>query len=690
MVQSQFHEVAAQLHKQLACLVLEHEREVSQLQNIILQLHESSDTQEFAEDSPLAALKKTLQLSPQLVSSVLDSSRRERERERGRESLGRESTSNSWETNFGGQSNTCRHPTEQYAEEVPDVAEEVPDVAVHKKFKIRELWTEPPSLDISISLEVQDKGEFNIGPGKTRHSVGFSFVRNPAHKLVNASLVTLRPGSTVRICWDLLSVMGLGFDIILVPLQMAALVSYGNISMGLDWFSRIFWSLDIFVSCVTGYYSKGNLIMDWSQIAKHYCRTWLLFDLLAVGTDWSLFFTTSDSRVSRLTRIGKYLRFVRTLANFRMQRSAIRHSAELLDQMFSDAARARFAIFKWLLFVLLVYHFIACWWYTLGMRCQAKGLPSWVDMFTRSDDVEYRYITSLQWTMSYFAGVSGGVVPRNFDERLFCLVMALLSLFALSSIVSVISSTIQSMQAESSHETLQLNMLGRFLRIHDLPAELCERVRKNAMHRSQVLRSHIYPQDVELLGLVSDTLRMEVMYSVWEPCLRQSNVFAPLCSSDKPVVQLIAQEAVQLKVLAAQDYAFHSNEEAESSLYIICGNLSYTPNMTVIGHHIANCTFARAISVSADMHKWICEITLWAPWMHVGDLVSSSDSDIACVVTSAFSNILKTHPDVFLPLSKQASEFVDTMNEVLKSDGRTMLATFDLFGAPSCGTHLEI
>jgi len=121
--------------------VLEHEREVSQLQNIILQLHESSDTQEFAEDSPLAALKKTLQLSPQLVSSVLDSSRRERERERGRESLGRESTSNSWETNFGGQSNTCRHPTEQYAEEVRDVAEEVPDVAVHKKFKIRELWT---------------------------------------------------------------------------------------------------------------------------------------------------------------------------------------------------------------------------------------------------------------------------------------------------------------------------------------------------------------------------------------------------------------------------------------------------------------------------------------------------------------------------------------------------------------------
>jgi len=70
--------------------------------------------------------------------------------------------------------------------------------------------------------------------------------------------------------------------------------------------------------------------------------------------------------------------------------------------------------------------------------------------------------------------------------------------------------------------------------------------------------------------------------------------------------------------------------------------------------------------------------------MHVGDLISSGDSDIACVIATGFSTIMKTHPDVLLPLSKQASEFVDTMNEVLKSNGRTMLTTFDLFGAPSC------
>jgi len=389
--------------------------------------------------------------------------------------------------------------------------------------------------------------------------------------------------------------------------------------------------------------------------------------------------------------MGKYLRFVRTLRIFRLQKSAFRHSAELLEQMFSDAARARFAVFKWLVFVLVVYHFIACCWYTLGTRSKADGLTSWVDMFTRSDHEEYRYVTSLQWTMSFFAGTSGGVVPRNIHERMFCLIMALLSLFVLSSIVSLITSAIQGMQADSFHETLQLNKLRRFFRIHDLPAELCERVTKNAMHKSKVLLNRIYPHDVELLGLVSDTLRMEIMYSVWEPCLRQSNVFAPLCSSHKPVMQLIAQEAVQLKVLAAQDYAFHSNEEAESALYIICGNLHYTPDMTVVGHHhVSNSTFARPLSVSADMQMWICEITLWAPWMHVGDLISSGDSDIACVIATGFSTIMKTHPDVLLPLSKQASEFVDTMNEVLKSNGRTMLTTFDLFGAPSCGTHLEI
>jgi len=666
MVRSQFPDAVAQLQKQLACLVLEHEREVTQLQNHISKFFEYLDKQACLEDSQLASLKKALSSKSQGADGALDSSR-------SVDSLGREGTSVSWEAHFGGKLESCIEPKEE------DV-EDVPDVAVLKGFKTREMWTECSAVEVSMPLESENDAEFRAGVGKTRRSNIMSFVSKP-HKLVQASLIVQRPGSSIRICWDLLSVLGLAFDIVFVPLQMAALVAYGTVSLSLDWFSRIFWTMDIFTSFVTGYYSQGNLIMDPLQIAKHYCRTWFFFDLLAVGTDWALFLTSANSRVARLTRIGKYLRFVRTLRIFRLQQSAFRHSADLLEQMFSDAARARFAVFKWLIFVLVVYHFIACCWYTLGTHSKDGGLSSWVDMFTTQDADEYRYITSLQWTMSFFAGTSGGVIPKNVHERLFSLIMALFSLFVLSSIVSLITSAISSMQADSFNETLQMNKLRRYFRIYELPAELCERVTKNAVHKSKVLHNRIYPQDVELLSLVSDTLRMEIMYKVWEPCFQQSTVLSSLCSSNRAMMQSMAQQAVQLNVLAQQDYAFHSNQEAESALYTLRGDLIYTPDITAIGHRFHS-TLASARAVSADMQAWICEVTLWVPWVHVGDLVSSGDTDIACVVADSFGKITKRHPDVLSLLSKRALAFVDTMNDVLKSQGKTMKATFDLFGTP--------
>jgi len=599
----------------------------------------------------------------------------------------RESTNNTWESNFGG-----------HAVENPNIvaedADDTPNALVPSKgLSVRDMWsTGEESRNMSMAQladpcssedetknyinELQDFKDIGLRTFPTR-AQSFSATKQKLSRFL------LRPGSTLRICWDLLSISGLGFDMIFVPLQLSGLVSDGELSYKTDWFSRTFWTFDICASFLTGYYKDGDLVMDWNQIVTNYCHTWLPFDMFVVGSDWVLFIVSADSRVARLTRIGKYLRAVRTLRLFRLQQSALRHSADIFDSLVNDAVKSRFAIVKWLFLILIVYHFIACFWYALGTSNRNRGSPSWTDMFTSADVTEYRYVTSLQWTMSYFAGTSGGVYPKNIQERLFSLVMALFSLFVLSSLVSLVTSAVQSIQNAHVHEYEKMNQLRRFFRAYGLQAELCERVTKNAMHRHHLLANRIYPNHVELLSVVSGTLRGEILYKVWEKTFLKNRTLSLLCSLQMPMMQVVAVEALTVEVLAQQDFFFRSNEVAESILYVMHGEMQYAPD-SGLGSYAGTVSDGsgnvHSTVVTAVVKKWLCEVALWTSWIHLGDLAASCVCDVACLSVDEFGKIARNHPEANNWLCLHATACVKKLNSRLRTEGKSSMVIYDLFG----------
>ena len=77
----------------------------------------------------------------------------------------------------------------------------------------------------------------------------------------------------------------LGYDMIFIPVILAWDLTGGAVQ-AMGWVSPCFWSIDMFFTCLTGYYVNGELEMRPRKIVSHYVRTWFPMDLLVLVVDW--------------------------------------------------------------------------------------------------------------------------------------------------------------------------------------------------------------------------------------------------------------------------------------------------------------------------------------------------------------------------------------------------------------------
>jgi potassium voltage-gated channel Eag-related subfamily H protein 7 len=136
---------------------------------------------------------------------------------------------------------------------------------------------------------------------------------------------------------------------------------------------------DLLLNFVSAYIDDetGELKVDLKEIAMHYLKTWLLFDL-ASSLPWDRMFCSAvdgaDSN-SVYSRAVKILRLIKVLRFVRMLRIAGRLD-DLLGSWASDIIR----LLKFLGILLLCGHICACIWHgviaTNGCRVPAADAPS--------------------------------------------------------------------------------------------------------------------------------------------------------------------------------------------------------------------------------------------------------------------------------------------------------------------------
>lgn len=167
-------------------------------------------------------------------------------------------------------------------------------------------------------------------------------------------------------------------------------------------------------------------------------------------------------RVLRVVRIVRLLRILK-LGDLGKQ---------LMKFFKSDASvlLARLAFF--ILLILAVNHYIACFWYAIGVS-NAEDDMTWVRAQNLEGmTVEYPYVMSLHWALTQFSPSTNDIVAVNGRERTFAIFVVLFALVAFSSFVSSVTDAVNQLRTINMDYVQQEAEIRSFILTRQLSTNL--------------------------------------------------------------------------------------------------------------------------------------------------------------------------------------------------------------------------
>jgi hypothetical protein len=472
--------------------------------------------------------------------------------------------------------------------------------------------------------------------------------------------IIIHPNSIKRSIWDLLSLLFVLYDMVSIPFQLFEPQASG-FSEAIAWTTRIFWTVDMYGSSVTGYLkSDGSVELRGEKIISKYAKTWCILDLAVVVLDWiEILFATGGIAVFRLGKASRTFRIIRMLRLMRLIR--MQHVLKLIaERIRSERVSIITDIIKITLALLFIAHMIACLWYGLGKKADDGG-NSWVQHYEMDKhSLAYKYTTSLHWSLAQFTGGMDEVVACNLNERIFAIVVFVIAFVISAIFVSSLTSSMTRLHIISSRQSQQLVSLRRYLTQNGLPGRLAMRVQRNAQHALMEKQRFMPEEEVELLNIVSEPLRVELHFELYALILQVHPFFRSFIEECPPVMRKICHSATSMCIVSCGDIIFNPGETPlQPKMYICCdGKL-------------------RFISINGSvkfLHQksWVSEAVLWTAWMHRGELRATTDSRLAMIDAKMFQDIASTfdYPD-FDP-RQYAALFVNHLNSQLVAEDEIM------------------
>lgn len=260
----------------------------------------------------------------------------------------------------------------------------------------------------------------------------------------------------------------------------------------LDSIVDVIFFIDIVLNFHTTFVGPGGeVVSDPKIIRMNYLKSWFTIDLLSClpydvfnafdnGEDQqgigSLF---SALKVVRLLRLG---RVVRKLDRY------LEYGAAMLILL--------------LCFYMLVAHWLACIWYSIGRSDAENGVQfSWLWKLANVTQNQFKvryvndshlgikaelvngpprgtmYVTSLYYTMTCMTSVGfGNVAAETDNEKVFTICMMIIGALLYATIFGHVTTIIQQMTSATARYHEMLNNVREFMKLHEVPKALSERV----------------------------------------------------------------------------------------------------------------------------------------------------------------------------------------------------------------------
>mmetsp|Transcript_25827 Transcript_25827/g.54861 ORF Transcript_25827/g.54861 Transcript_25827/m.54861 type:complete len:939 (+) Transcript_25827:36-2852(+) len=470
----------------------------------------------------------------------------------------------------------------------------------------------------------------------------------------------LHPNSKFRSGWDLTSLLLVCLDLFLIPLSFFDLPE-SPFRTSLTWLTRLFWSFDMFLSCITGFVmNDGTVQRNLAKILKRYLLTWFCLDLLVVGVDWLEIFSDVEStglgfvRISKSARIFRLLRFLRLLRLMKM-RDVIN---SMIEQIYSEWLIIMVDIGKVALVIFGFGHLLACCWYGVG----DIGTHNWVAANDLKDlEIGHRYFVSLHWALSQFTGGMDEFRPVNMLERIFAVVVFIFAFVTSSVFVSSLTSSMTRLQIVTSYNSAAFARLRRYLVQNKVSQALTVRIKRNAKHILKEQQNYLPEARVELLELVSEPLLKDLHFEIYAATLSAHPFFDRYNEECPHVMRKVCHQATATMSASSGDMIFEAGEipAVPKMFFLVSGTLQYTSLNGGV--------------VALEAFDWVCEACLWTVWMHQGVLLATAEVRMVALDAQDFVSIVARFDHSDYDPRTYAAHFIRRLNEQLKRDELTDL-----------------
>jgi hypothetical protein len=438
------------------------------------------------------------------------------------------------------------------------------------------------------------------------------------------------------------------YDMFMIPMGVFELPDDIFLTL-MDWTTRLFWTIDMVWSCCTGVVlTDGSVEYDIKSILKRYLKTWFTLDVFIVGSDWfGVIFASGGMGLSRLARTSRVVRIVRLLRLVRMQ-EVLQGIAERIQ---SDQIILGLQIVKILVFLIACCHVTACGWFGVGTASSGK---SWVNEYGYKDsEVGLQYLVSLHWSLSQFSGGIEEFSPTTGIERFYTVFIWVLSFMSGLVMLSFLTSRLTQQYIIGGSGARQMATLKKYLNQNKVPKNLIKRLCRSAKH---AISGDLQPDTVDLLNVVSEPLKMEMHYEMYERYLHHHLFFREFLMENNQVMKRVCHSCMSMLFLDSGDVLFRRGDEPkEGKMYFVCkGTLEYIDK------------YAERYPVGEK--QYLAEPALWTVWKHQGTITAVSDSKIAVLDSDSFQEICtyyikKAKGHGFNP-KRYAEAFIEELNSL--------------------------
>jgi len=533
----------------------------------------------------------------------------------------------------------------------------------------------------------------------------------------------ISPSSIKKMCWDFLSVLIIGYDLLVLPLSV---FSYDDLP-GVHYVTllcTLFWSMDLIVSCFSGYHTKeGVAEMRLHLTVRRYLRTWFPLDLTMVSLDWVLFLVGNKSEemvsIMRQNRVARFARIMRLVRFTRLIRAV---KLVALFQDFSQFVfQAHFITFlnilRLLLLLAIVVHYIACAWCALGWmtyESQESWISPWMD---RGVSYSYMYLIAFHWAMAQFLPAPAVEHPGNPHERFFTVLVLFAGFMIFSSTLGSVTALITHARQVAFRQLKESHTLRKFFEQNMVSPSVARQVLHFQASSKQPVKC-TPAKAVPLLQLLPAGLKEECLYEVYMGTLSSYPVMDELDESWRSIVKELCVVTIADSVVVKDDIPFKNGAPASCMRFVRMGRLAYYPKVysqcsqtssfmtdyasvprKVKSRSKCRCCAAFVCSKQSatrgaerevdskgtlmwevsSCDSYLSEGALWTTWTHRGTAMARETTMIVQINAEPFAAVAREDPEVYQYCQRYASIFRSRLSR--DSD--------DLFQAFACKEDLQ-